>query len=726
MERNEEKDVGVGLGFDEKDERKTDRRRGPILSASSIPASLLVPLFKIEIQLRLIQIELKIYAALINHYPYALTAHAKSCFDEYQQKYHQSVRAFQRLQTPVSSDTKMISHPAEAAQKLLARCITMQQLLQKYLLDRLQPIVQSFRDEADDFLVVTVRNLHKNLVHQDNILPASVLISNTQTTREQCLVLDKKVTDLLKHWQTSIAYGQQQPQPWVSLQRRWQTEQPGAIVMMRRGQQIITAIRRRLNRSDELWRQLPLDSWLLTPLISTERDMDLNLLTALLKPEEILPALDRAYEFYLSIWLDLQNRVRALQSTFTQAEGLLVIRELRILLVYERWLAYLLPLANASEHQAWRRAVQVQRVLTWEKKAFFKQNLHQQPAQAIIARWETESQSHPTFAELLSVLRTEKARLIAQVAHRESHLLSGQSLWQRGMASVWISLTQQPDYLLGEQAFLSGAKQMDQLPRSIPALSEPLPEPLKKKCADLTGLTFLVIGLSVSQYAGYYAHAIGAINRVFSAQMTVWFRVGNTLDHGLTRRVIPLLERVMPKSFALSQTLRSDELSILEHDHSIQWCNGLVINGLLAWSQPWIYTFIGYSLATVVGEVAMRAVDRVARHRPMKAESLGFLKVAVHFAVYAPAYRLGIFCAAKWAPPKPAQMPLTEALKHFGLFELPATEQAIKKQYRQLSLRFHPDKCRGIDCANASTKMALVTEAKEVLLEQVRPAHFFS
>jgi hypothetical protein len=43
-----------------------------------------------------------------------------------------------------------------------------------------------------------------------------------------------------------------------------------------------------------------------------------------------------------------------------------------------------------------------------------------------------------------------------------------------------------------------------------------------------------------------------------------------------------------------------------------------------------------------------------------------------------------------------------------------------------LSLRFHPDKCRGGDCQHASEKMALMTEAKETLLEQVHPSHFFS
>jgi hypothetical protein len=510
------------------------------------------------------------------------------------------------------------------------------------------------------------------------------------------------------------------------LQNRWQNEQPGKLAMMRRGQQVITAIRERLNRMDALWWDLPLDIRSSTQPLSAERETDLNLLSALLNPEDILPALDQAYAFYAMIWLDLQTRIRSLQQQWGKAEGIAVIRELRVIGVYERWLTHLRSLNTVSQPKnSWRQAIQLQRGLTWEKKAFFKQCLQQQSSQTILIRLETEAKSHTRLPSLLAVVRAQKSRLMAQVEEEEFQLLADQTVWQRGAASLWVSITQQPDYQLGQLSFLSGVKQADRLPRSVPVLSEPLLEPLKKKCANLTGLTFLIIGLSVSQYAGYYAHAIGAINQVLSAQITAWFRIGNTLDSGLTRWVIPLLEHITPKSFALSQTLRSDELSILEHDRAIQWCNGLVINGLLAWNQPWIYTFMGYALVTAAGEVAMKGVDQFARHRPMKAESLNFLKVAMHFAVYASAYRLGVYCAVKLAPPKPARMSLAEALKHFGLFEPPATEQAIKKQYRQLSLRFHPDKCQGGDCQNASEKMALITEAKEILLKQVHSAHFF-
>ncbi|MBS0351409.1 MAG: J domain-containing protein [Proteobacteria bacterium] len=710
---NETRDEGIGLHFAEEKPAPPSR-----LSMTPMSTSLLMTLFKIEIHLRFIQTQLKIYASLINHYHYALTPNAKQRFDEYQQKYQRECKHFQRLQTPPALDAKRVHDPVESAQKLLQRGMTMRQQLQNYLRERLQQMSHSFRDEADDFLVLTVKNLQKNLAEQENSLPTTALTLNTQTLREHCIALDKTVTHLLEHWQTRVGEWRRQSKDWVSLQRH-QPPEAGSIPMMRRGQQILIAVRNRFDHIDPLWRDFPLDNRPSAPASAIEQDSDLNLLSALLKPEAILPALDRAYEFYAMIWLDLQNRVRSLQQKLSKDAGLPVIRELRIILVYERWLAYLPSWNTVPPSHAWFNAVKVQRILTWEKKAFFKQCFEQQSAQMILARLEKEAQSHATTPSWLSALRLQKTRLIAQVTQQEAQLLTNQSTWQRGAASLWVSLTQQPDYQLGQLSFLGGVKQMDQLPRLIPVLSEPLPEPMKKKCASLTGLTFLVIGLSASQYAGYYAHVIGAINRVLSAQITAWFRMGNTLDRGLTRWVIPVLEQVTPKTFTLSQKLRTDELSLLEHDRFMQWCNGLVINSLLAWKQPWLYPFMGYVLATAAGEAAMKGVDHCARYRPIKTESLNFLKVAVHIAVYAPAYQLGVHWAIKLAPPKTVRMPLAEALRHFGLSQPPSTEQAIKKHYRRLSLLFHPDKCQGENCENATAKMALLTEARNTLLEQV-------
>ncbi len=296
---NEMEDDGIGLNIPE--EKPASQPSG--LPVTSMSTSWLAVLFKIETHLRFIQTQLKIYASLVNHYPYTLTPNAKQRFDEYQQKYHRECKLFQQLQTPLASDVKRSNHPVKSTQKLLQRCGTMQQYLQNYLRKRLQQISHSFRDEADDFLILTMSHLRKNLAQQENILPTSVLTLNTQTIREQCLALDTHVTDLLKNWQTRVGEWRYQSKTWVSLQHR-QPPEAGSMVMMRRGQQIIIAIRNRFNHIDQLWQDLPLDTRSLTQPSSTERDPDLNLLSALLKPEEILPALDRAYEFYATIWLD--------------------------------------------------------------------------------------------------------------------------------------------------------------------------------------------------------------------------------------------------------------------------------------------------------------------------------------------------------------------------------------------------------------------------------------
>jgi hypothetical protein len=192
-----QEDDGIGLNIPE--EPPVPPSSG--LPITSMSTSWLVILFKIEIHLRFIQTLLKIYASLVNYYPYALTPNAKQRFDEYQQKYHRECKEcklFQHLQTPLASDTKRSHSPVESAQKLLQRGTMMQQYLQHYLRERLQQISHNFRDGADDFLVLTVSYLRKNLAQQKNILPTSVLTLDTQTLREQCVALDKAITPLLE------------------------------------------------------------------------------------------------------------------------------------------------------------------------------------------------------------------------------------------------------------------------------------------------------------------------------------------------------------------------------------------------------------------------------------------------------------------------------------------------------------------------------------------------
>ena len=700
--QSEENDDGVGLGFDEKeerDEKKAPGRRQPAFPSPSanMPAPLLAPLFKIEIHVRWIGSELKLYAALINHYPYVLTVKARQRFDEYQQKYQRDVKQFQSLSAQIMNsgapverkDSKGFNDPAEAARKLLKRCTAMHRHLQQYLSDRLQMICEDFRDEASECLVMIIRTLRSNLSQPDLIMPPTALTLNTPLIRKQSLALEQQTSRVLEQWQTGLSSLQQQRHSWDwSITMRWR-------------QHTVAAIQSRLQNISDLWADAPLNIPLPSQRLTAEQCRDLNVLSALLKPAAILPALERKAALLLAHYQDLQNRIRVLQQKLSQREGAAAVRELRLVLAYEHWRSHLQSLnaPSGSSPSAWEQVVKVQRRLTIEKKAFFKQYFQQQPADAVIARLEMGVKSHPVIQSLLPALRREKDILIARVAADEAKRVAGQTVWQRLAATAWLSLAQQPDYQLGELAFLSGVQQMDRLPKHLPVLSEPLPEPMKQRWASYTGLTFLTIGLSVSQYAGYYAHAISAINRVLSAQITAWFRIGNACDRVLSQGVMPLLERVTRKPWVLPPALRCDEIGLLEHDRQIQWVNGLVINGLLMPAQPWLFTVMGYSVASASGEAALYWLDQFARIGKIELESSHFIKVAVHLAVYSQAYRQGVQWAAILAPPRPpVQMTSAEALQHFGLFQPPSTGQEIKKHYRQLSRRYHPDKCRGDDC----------------------------
>ena len=455
--QDEEKDegLGVGLGFDEKDEKKTGGRRQPGLSASNIPAPLLAPLFKIEIHLRWIGNELKVYAALINHYPYVLTVKARQRFYEYRQEYQREMKAFTRLQTPVTQDSKSVSDSVESVQKLLKRCTDMHRHLQKYLLDRLQMIHESFHDGADEFMIMIIQTLRKSLVQPEIMMPSLAQTLNTQTIREQCLTLEQQTSHLLAQWQTILSRLRQQRPAWD-----WSP-------MMRWRQHVVTAIQMRLQNINECWADAPLDIPLPSQRLPAEQYLDLRILSALLKPAAILPALERKGELFSANYHDLQKKIRALQQQWGKHEGAVAVRELRIVLAYERWLSYLQSLDGSSDDKqsAWERAVKIQRRLTIEKKAFFKQFFQQQPASTVIARLEIWVKKHPGMPLLLPALRREKQTLIAQVAANEARLMTGQTLWQRLSATIWLSLAQQPDYQLGELAFLSGVQQMDRLPK---------------------------------------------------------------------------------------------------------------------------------------------------------------------------------------------------------------------------------------------------------------------
>ena len=568
--QREENDDGVGLGFDEnegRDEKKARGSRQPALPSSNMSASLLAPLFKIEVHLRWVGSELKVYATLINYYPYILTLKARQRFDEYQQKYQHDVKQFQSLSSQImspsalleSKDSKGVGDPVDSVQKLLKRCTAMHQDLQRYLSDRLQLIHEDFRDAVGEWPEMIIRTLRNNLAQTDFIMPPTILTLHTQTIRGQCLALEQQTNRLLEQWQTLLS--------------RLQSEHTAGdwSITMRWRQHTVVAIQSRLQNISTCWADAPLNIPLPSQRLTVEQCRDLNLLSALLKPRAILPALERKLALLLAHYQDVQERIRALQQQWGKHHSETIVRELRIVCVYECWLSHLQSWGASSDDQegAWERMLKIQRRLTIEKKAFFKQFFQQQPASVMVARLEIWATSHPSTLSLLPALRKEKATLMTQVAEYEAQLMAGQTLWQRFAATAWLSLAQQPEYQLGELAFLSGVQQMDRLPENLPVLSEPLPEPMKQRWAGYTGLTFLTIGLSVSQYTGYYAHAIGAINRVWSAQITAWFRVGNACDRVLSQGVMPLLERVTGKSWILPPALRCDEIGLLEHDHRI-------------------------------------------------------------------------------------------------------------------------------------------------------------
>lgn len=502
--------------------------------------------------------------------------------------------------------------------------------------------------------------------------------------------------------------------------------------MMRWRQHTLVAMQQRLQAYEALLADTPLEILLPSEWLPAQSYAELAFLSMALKPEAVLPALERQCALGLARYRDTQAAVCEVQKQWGQRPCIAGLRLLSIQWVYERWRESLQAFSATGRLKptAWERAIQIQRLLSYEKKAFFKQCLAQQPGHLLIKRLQSLAQRPLSAEQGLQQIQADKADVMRQVSALEARFTAGQGRWRQWSALVWLSVSQQPDYQLGELAFLSGVRQMDQLTR-VSVLREPLPEAMKKNWAGYTGLAFFTIGLSASNYVGYYAHLIGAINRIVFSQVNAWFRVGNTCDRILSRYAVPVLDTVSDQAgeaypglrtlaMAFKALARCDEIALLDKERRLQWLTGLGINCLLTPTQPWLPVMVGYTWATAASEAGLYWIDEIARSRHFELEASHLIKVAAHLTIYTASYRQGFLWAYAFQPVQLApSISEAEALQRLGFFARPATQRAIKDRYYELSLRFHPDKCRGTDCINATTKMAMINEAHDVLFAPV-------
>ena len=196
----------------------------------------------------------------------------------------------------------------------------------------------------------------------------------------------------------------------------------------------------------------------------------------------------------------------------------------------------------ATSSDSWKSQLARQNALTHEKKRVFQQLLKQQPVYILVSRLFRLEQAQPLSAELrMAQLRMDIQTLRTTIAQREKNFLARDSVWRQIATTALLSVTQQPEFQLGQVASTFAAHQLDQY-SPITALREPLPEPLAKQLQNAVGFAFLGIGLSVSSYVGYSYHGIAIVNRALSAQITPLLRMSCAADHIISRIVIPLVE----------------------------------------------------------------------------------------------------------------------------------------------------------------------------------------
>ncbi len=343
-------------------------------------------------------------------------------------------------------------------------------------------------------------------------------------------------------------------------------------------------------------------------------------------------------------------------------------------------------------------------------------------AHFLVARLYQTLQDQPqTGPELLTALTQQKRRLCAQISDQELALQARWPMWKKAAATLALSVSQQPDYQLGQLSSQAMSRQLDQQSWSA-ALREPLPPELAHQLNHVVGFSFLGIALWVSNQVGYAYHALGAVNRAVFAHITPLLRLSRVLDTVMTRTALPVIESLeqklgkTPQFFhVLKQGLRFDEIGFLEKEPTLQWLNGLGINVLMS-GQPVLASGLAYSLATLTSHSAMGLVEQAAHWGEISPELTTVGKVAAHMALYSLAYREGLNWSHQWGLYPQTGLSQAEALSRLGL-TAGVKEKEIQRRYRQLSKQFHPDKCPTPDCAQT---MVGLNEAYAVLSKKMR------
>jgi hypothetical protein len=682
-------------------------------------------LIKVHGLLQQIGVQLKVLATLIDCYPYGLNQVGYQCFERNQTDYQHCAEQYKHLAQP-SSETK------ETPQSLLRSVQQIHQQLDDYLVARLSISLEALNDELlKDSLRSLQQSLRSMTVKLEGADTPDRKTQGVGTEDADCKVSINRTLEALKNRVNGLKQGLLKgssfmtfkiPRFYLSLEMK-----APDFLAAKQHQHTIVALRTRLNDAQALCGT----SSAMTPLstnrwLRLEDYVDLLLAAQIMKPTEILSALDNQRQVLETAYVQVREKIQWLQHSDRLGKRFReVLRRQRIHWLYERWQETLNRLSTSfsASSNSWKSQVARQSALTHEKKRVFQQLLKQQPVSILISRLYHSEQAQPLSAELrIAQLRIDIQTLRVIIREREKDLVIRDSVWRQIAATLLLSVTQQPEFQLGQVASTFTARQLDQY-SPIAALREPLPEPLAKQLQNAVGFAFLGIGLSVSNYVGYSYHGIAVLNRALSAQITSLLRVSCEADRVIQRTIIPLIEQCERITSAdkpiwewLKQAVRWDEIGFLEKEAVWQWFTGLGMSIAFTPGQPILATTLAYGLATTAGQTTVNLIDYTASYWDVSPEVMSIAQVAAHMAIYTLAYRQGFHWANQLGLMPENGMSQVEALKTLGL-TTGVNERQVKQRYRELAKQFHPDKCPTPECAAA---MILINTAQEILTKKMQ------
>jgi hypothetical protein len=328
------------------------------------------------------------------------------------------------------------------------------------------------------------------------------------------------------------------------------------------------------------------------------------------------------------------------------------------------------------------------RTLTSQKKAFFKQIFKSQSAKRIVEELKNfikdiDPEKSLGANQIYKKVLKEKNKLQKDVEVREKKLMENQTYLEALLARIILSLTEQPDYVLGQTMSKASAKTLNGT--SIPILKEDLEKikigytNLEEITGHLTGFGFLGLSLLFTTKIGYNYHLLMALSRAITDQIDYLIFLGKYLDK-ITSKV----------------GIRFDEQGILEKDGYINWLLGLGINLIMNYKRP-IPASMGYAVGTGSGYFVGKTVKFIGESLEVDDRVTVATRVIAHMAAFSLAYRYGYKLGDYYFPSRNEfEMTSKEAYEILGLNSASTTKE-IKKRYYKISLEKHPDRIKGRD-----------------------------